>query len=83
MQVEVTDAIRPGVVSLPHGWGHGLDGAILDAHALHLGPTGRERREHRRLLLVAAVAEHRAPAWLLQRARRGRVSVCPPCRPAR
>jgi len=20
--VEVTDAIRPGVVSLPHGWGH-------------------------------------------------------------
>ena len=21
--VEVTDAIRPGVVSLPHGWGHG------------------------------------------------------------
>lgn len=24
--VEVTDTIRPGVVSLPHGWGHGLDG---------------------------------------------------------
>jgi anaerobic selenocysteine-containing dehydrogenase len=26
--VEVTDAIRPGVVSLPHGWGH--DGAGVD-----------------------------------------------------
>ncbi|MCU0310226.1 MAG: molybdopterin oxidoreductase family protein [Acidimicrobiales bacterium] len=25
--VEVTDAIRPGVVSLPHGWGHDLPGA--------------------------------------------------------
>ena len=24
--VEVTDAIRPGVVSIPHGWGHDLDG---------------------------------------------------------
>jgi anaerobic selenocysteine-containing dehydrogenase len=27
--VEVTDAVMPGVVSLPHGWGHDLDGARL------------------------------------------------------
>jgi anaerobic selenocysteine-containing dehydrogenase len=27
--VEVTDAIRPGVVSIPHGWGHDLDGVQL------------------------------------------------------
>ncbi|MFN0280885.1 MAG: molybdopterin dinucleotide binding domain-containing protein [Kineosporiaceae bacterium] len=27
--VEVTDRIRPGVVSLPHGWGHAVDGAGL------------------------------------------------------
>ena len=27
--VEVTDAIRPGVVSLPHGWGHDEEGARL------------------------------------------------------
>lgn len=27
--VEVTDAMLPGVVSLPHGWGHDLDGAQL------------------------------------------------------
>ncbi|MFG3124613.1 molybdopterin oxidoreductase family protein [Streptomyces sp. NPDC048201] len=26
---EVTDAIRPGVVSLPHGWGHGRPGTRL------------------------------------------------------
>jgi anaerobic selenocysteine-containing dehydrogenase len=26
---EVTDAIRPGVVSLPHGWGHDLPGTRL------------------------------------------------------
>ncbi len=27
--VEVTDAIRPGVVSIPHGWGHDVDGVEL------------------------------------------------------
>ena len=27
--LEVTDAIRPGVVSLPHGWGHGREGTQL------------------------------------------------------
>jgi anaerobic selenocysteine-containing dehydrogenase len=27
--VEITDAVMPGVVSLPHGWGHDLDGARL------------------------------------------------------
>ena len=29
VQVEVTDRIRPGVVSLPHGWGHHRDGSRL------------------------------------------------------
>lgn len=27
--VEVTDAIRPGVVSMPHGWGHGKPGTRI------------------------------------------------------
>ncbi len=27
--VEITDAIRPGVVSLPHGWGHDMPGTRL------------------------------------------------------
>jgi len=27
--VEVTDVVMPGVVSLPHGWGHDLDGTRL------------------------------------------------------
>ena len=35
--VEVTDAIRPGVVSLPHGWGHDLPGAKLRVAAEHAG----------------------------------------------
>ena len=29
LRVEVTDRIMPGVVSIPHGWGHNADGARL------------------------------------------------------
>jgi anaerobic selenocysteine-containing dehydrogenase len=29
LAAEVTDAIMPGVVSIPHGWGHDSDGAQL------------------------------------------------------
>ncbi len=35
--VEVTDSIRPGVVSLPHGWGHDLPGVELSVAAKRAG----------------------------------------------
>ena len=35
--VEVTDAVMPGVVSLPHGWGHDADGARMAVAAEHAG----------------------------------------------
>lgn len=35
--VEVTDRVMPGVVSLPHGWGHDADGARLSVAAEHAG----------------------------------------------
>jgi anaerobic selenocysteine-containing dehydrogenase len=35
--VEVTEAIRPGVVSLPHGWGHDGAGVQLGVAARHAG----------------------------------------------
>jgi anaerobic selenocysteine-containing dehydrogenase len=35
--VEVTEAIRPGVVSLPHGWGHDLPGVQLRVAAEYAG----------------------------------------------
>jgi anaerobic selenocysteine-containing dehydrogenase len=35
--VEVTDAIRAGVVSIPHGWGHDLDGVELSVARRHAG----------------------------------------------
>ncbi|WP_116050174.1 molybdopterin-dependent oxidoreductase [Amycolatopsis palatopharyngis] len=36
LPVELTDTIRPGVISIPHGWGHDVDGtrtAVARAHA--------------------------------------------------
>ncbi|WP_034213814.1 molybdopterin oxidoreductase family protein [Actinoplanes subtropicus] len=36
-RVEVTDAVMPGVVSLPHGWGHGVPGTRLAVAAEHPG----------------------------------------------
>jgi anaerobic selenocysteine-containing dehydrogenase len=34
---EVTDAIRPGVVSIPHGWGHDLEGSSMAVAREHAG----------------------------------------------
>src|SRR5690606_20494495 len=35
--VEVTDGIRPGVVSIPHGWGHDAEGVQLSVAREHAG----------------------------------------------
>ena len=35
--VEVTDGIRPGVVSIPHGWGHGVAGTSMRVAAEYAG----------------------------------------------
>ena len=37
LPVEVTDAIRPGVVSIPHGWGHDRPGTRLTVAGEHAG----------------------------------------------
>ena len=35
--VEISDRMRPGVVSLPHGWGHGKPGTRLSIANEHAG----------------------------------------------
>jgi anaerobic selenocysteine-containing dehydrogenase len=35
--VEITDAISPGVVSIPHGWGHDVDGTRAEVARAHAG----------------------------------------------
>lgn len=44
--VEVTDAIRPGVVSLPHGWGHGQPGTRMKVAAEHAGVNSNILADH-------------------------------------
>jgi len=40
--VEVTDAVRPGVVSLPHGWGHHREGVRLRVAREHAGASAND-----------------------------------------
>jgi hypothetical protein len=35
--VEITDAVMPGVVSVPHGWGHDAPGVALRVASAHAG----------------------------------------------
>jgi anaerobic selenocysteine-containing dehydrogenase len=37
LRVEVTDDMMPGTVSIPHGWGHGLDGVAMQTAQAHAG----------------------------------------------
>jgi anaerobic selenocysteine-containing dehydrogenase len=37
LPVQVTEDIMPGVVSIPHGWGHGGRGVALQVAADHAG----------------------------------------------
>jgi anaerobic selenocysteine-containing dehydrogenase len=47
--VELTDAIRPGVVSLPHGWGHDLPGVELSVAVEHAGVSSNALSDPRAL----------------------------------
>ena len=47
--VEVTGAIRPGVVSLPHGWGHDRDGVRLRVARAHAGVSANDVTSERHL----------------------------------
>lgn len=40
--IEVTDAVMPGVVSLPHGWGHSRPGAQLSVASAHAGVSAND-----------------------------------------
>ncbi|MFZ4810129.1 MAG: molybdopterin-dependent oxidoreductase [Ilumatobacteraceae bacterium] len=44
--VEVTESVRPGVVSLPHGWGHDLEGTRLRVAAERAGVNSNVLTDH-------------------------------------
>ncbi len=44
--VEITDRVAPGVVSLPHGWGHGAPGTAMPVAAAHAGVNANLLTDH-------------------------------------
>jgi anaerobic selenocysteine-containing dehydrogenase len=44
--LEVSDEMMPGVVSLPHGWGHGRQGTRLEIAAAHPGVSLNDLTDH-------------------------------------
>ena len=53
---KVSDEVRPGVVSLPHGWGHGQPGAALRVASAHAGVSANALTDERYLDLVSGNA---------------------------
>ncbi|MEZ5343019.1 MAG: molybdopterin oxidoreductase family protein [Acidimicrobiales bacterium] len=47
--VELSDKIRPGVVSLPHGWGHDLPGTSLTTASANAGVNANVLTDHQAL----------------------------------
>jgi anaerobic selenocysteine-containing dehydrogenase len=54
--VEVTDTIMPGVVSLPHGWGHNRDGVRLQVATSHPGASVNDITDEYRVDQVTGTA---------------------------
>lgn len=54
--VEVTDAIRPGVVSLPHGWGHDVPGTRQRVAGEHAGVNSNLLTDDRDIDPLAATS---------------------------
>jgi anaerobic selenocysteine-containing dehydrogenase len=52
-EVQVTDAVMPGVVSLPHGWGHDAPGSQLSVASTHAGTNSNRLSDE---LLIDALS---------------------------
>ena len=54
--VAVTDDVMPGVVSLPHGYGHGRQGTRLNVAAEHAGVSANDLTDERALDALSGTA---------------------------
>jgi anaerobic selenocysteine-containing dehydrogenase len=54
--LEATDAMRPGVVSLPHGWGHDRPGTRLAVASSRAGVSVNDLNDDRRVDALAGTA---------------------------
>jgi len=56
VEVQATDDVMPGVVSLPHGYGHQVDGVLLGRASLVTGPSINDLTDPERLDLSGNAA---------------------------
>jgi anaerobic selenocysteine-containing dehydrogenase len=54
--VEITDAIRPGVISIPHGWGHNVAGTRASVARAHAGVNANVLADDRLLDALSGTA---------------------------
>jgi anaerobic selenocysteine-containing dehydrogenase len=54
--VSVSDAVAPGVVCLPHGWGHGRPGVALGVAAARPGASFNDLADEERVDALSGVA---------------------------
>ena len=66
--IEVTDAMLPGVVSLPHGWGHDRRGTRLGVAHEHAGASINDVTSDVHLDTLSGTAGFNGVAVTLQRA---------------
>jgi anaerobic selenocysteine-containing dehydrogenase len=62
--VEVSDAIRPGVVSLPHGWGHSRPGTRLRVANEHPGVCVNDVTDDALLDISGTSTLNGVPVWV-------------------
>jgi len=68
LELETTDAVMPGVVSIPHGWGHGRDGVRLTVASDHAGASVNDLTDDARVDMLTGNAGFSGVAVRVQRA---------------
>jgi anaerobic selenocysteine-containing dehydrogenase len=56
LPLEITDSIMSGVVSIPHGWGHGRSGVQLDVAQQHAGESINDLTDNRAIDALSGAA---------------------------
>jgi anaerobic selenocysteine-containing dehydrogenase len=75
VEVEVTDDVMPGVVSLPHGWGHDAPGAALSIAATRPGANSNVLTDPAAIDPLSGNAVLNAPSRSRSPQRDGRVAL--------
>jgi anaerobic selenocysteine-containing dehydrogenase len=56
LPIEISDEIMPGVVSIPHGWGHDRLGIQLDVAQQHPGASINDLTDHQSIDTLCGTA---------------------------